>query len=128
MLEAIQDMKYFLRTALGDSSDFANSKIEIKYQGLCQGNGAAPAGWAVISIIAIIRAHKKRGHVATFVCPMMSTITKLASILYVDDNDLVHIDVNANDSAFTTYQRTYKSIKSMGQLLIASGGTYKPPK
>jgi hypothetical protein len=50
MLEAIQDMKYFLRTAYGDSTDSANSKIEVKFQGLCQGNGAAPTGWAVISI------------------------------------------------------------------------------
>jgi hypothetical protein len=127
MLEAIQEMKYFLRTAFGDSTDFANSKIEIKYQGLCQGNGAAPAGWAVISIV-IIRAHKKRGHAATFVCPMTAAVTKLASILYVDDNDLVHIDMTAKDSAFTTYQKTYESIKSWGQLLIASGGAYKPPK
>ena len=36
MLEAIQDMKYFLRTAYSDSTSFANSKIEVKYQGLCQ--------------------------------------------------------------------------------------------
>lgn len=46
MLSAIQDMKYFLRAAYGDSTNFRGSKIEIKYQGLCQGNGAAPAGWA----------------------------------------------------------------------------------
>jgi hypothetical protein len=70
MLEAIQDMKYFLRTAYGDSKDFANSRIDVKFQGLCQGNGAAtPAGWAVISI-TIVRAHKRKGHGATFVCPI----------------------------------------------------------
>ena len=50
MLTAIQNMKYFLRTAFGDSKNYANSMIEVKFQGLCQGNGAAPAGWAVISI------------------------------------------------------------------------------
>ena len=44
MLSVIQDMKYFLRTAYGDSRNFRGSKIEVKYQGLCQGNGAAPAG------------------------------------------------------------------------------------
>ena len=65
MLEAIQDMKYFLRTAYGDSEGCAQSKIEVKYQGLCQGNGAAPAGWAVISI-TMLQAHKRRGHGATF--------------------------------------------------------------
>jgi hypothetical protein len=68
MLEAIQDMKYFLHTAYGDSNDFANSKIEVKYQGLCQGNGAVPAGWTVISI-TVVQAHKRKGHGATFICP-----------------------------------------------------------
>jgi hypothetical protein len=57
MLIAIEEMKYFLRTAFGDSRNFRGSRIEVKYQGLCQGNGAAPAGWAVISI-AVLRAHQ----------------------------------------------------------------------
>ena len=56
MLEAIQEMKYFLQTAYGDSTSCANSRIEVKYQGLCQGNGAAPAGLTMISL-TIIRAH-----------------------------------------------------------------------
>ena len=64
MLTAIQDMKYFLRTACGDSTEFAGSTIEVKFQGLCQGNGAAPAGWAVISI-TILHAHKAKGHGGT---------------------------------------------------------------
>ncbi len=52
MLETIQEMKFFLRTAYGDSKTFAGSSIEIKMQGLCQGkNGASPAGWCVISIV-----------------------------------------------------------------------------
>eukprot|EP00956_Cyclotella_meneghiniana_P022017 scaffold40896_cov41-Cyclotella_meneghiniana.AAC.6 len=92
MLEAIQDMKYFLRTAYGDSKGCAQSKIEIKYQGLCQGNGAAPAGCAVISI-TVLRAHKRKGHGATFMCPISKA-----------------------------------SVKNWGELLIATGGAYKPPK
>ena len=49
MLTAIEKMKYFLRTAYGESKskDFAGSSLSIKFQGLCQGNRAAPAGWAV---------------------------------------------------------------------------------
>ena len=50
MLTAIQEMKYFLRTAYGDSIGFRSSTINIKFQGLCQGSRGAPAGWAVISI------------------------------------------------------------------------------
>jgi hypothetical protein len=58
MLGAIENMKFFLCTGFGDSAMFSGSGISIKTQGLCQGNGAAPAGWAVISI-CIIGAHKK---------------------------------------------------------------------
>jgi hypothetical protein len=127
MLSAIQDMKYFLRTAFGDSRNFRGSKIEVKYQGLCQGNGAAPAGWAVISI-TILGAHKKKGHSATFVCPLTSKITKLAAILYVDDCDLLHINMLEEDSAFVTFEKMQESVMNWGRLLIASGGSYKPPK
>ena len=43
-LKAPEDMKYFLRTAYGDSKRAVGSRVEVKFQGLCQGNGAAPAG------------------------------------------------------------------------------------
>ena len=37
MLTAIEEMKFFLRTAYGDSKTCAGSTIEVKFQGLCQG-------------------------------------------------------------------------------------------
>ncbi len=36
MLTTIQNMKFFLRTRFGDSTDFASLKLSIKTQGLCQ--------------------------------------------------------------------------------------------
>jgi hypothetical protein len=48
MLGAIENMKFFLRTGFGDSKTFAGGGISIKTQGLTQGNGASPAGWAVM--------------------------------------------------------------------------------
>ena len=72
MLGAIENMKFFLCTGFGDSKTFAGGGISIKMQGLCQGNGASPAGWAVISI-CILNVHGKKGHGAKFICP----ITKL---------------------------------------------------
>jgi hypothetical protein len=45
MLSTIQDMKFYLRTGFGDSKDYAGATGGVKIQGLCQGNGAAPAGW-----------------------------------------------------------------------------------
>jgi hypothetical protein len=38
----IQNMKFFLRTGYGDSTEFASATGDIKTQGKCQGNGAAP--------------------------------------------------------------------------------------
>jgi hypothetical protein len=127
MLEAIQDMKYFLRTAYGDSKGCAQSKIEIKYQGLCQGNGAAPAGWAVISI-TVLRAHKRRGHGATFRCPISKVSATLAAILFVDDCDMLHMDMVKEETALETFANMQASVKNWGDLLIASGGAYKPQK
>jgi hypothetical protein len=50
MLGAIENMKFFLCTGFGDSKTIKGEGVSIKMQGLCQGNGALPAGWAVISI------------------------------------------------------------------------------
>ena len=57
MLSTIQDMKIFLRMGFGDSIAYTGSAGGKKTQGLCQGNGAAPAGWGVTSI-TMIWAHK----------------------------------------------------------------------
>jgi hypothetical protein len=65
MLGAIENMKYFLHTGIGDSKQFASGGVSVKIQGLTQGNRASPAEWAVISIV-ILRAHEKMGHGATF--------------------------------------------------------------
>jgi hypothetical protein len=44
MLGAIENMKFFLCTDFGDSKTFAGGGNSIKTQGLCQDNGALPAG------------------------------------------------------------------------------------
>ena len=127
MLTAIEDMKYYLRTAYGDSKNFRGHKIAVKFQGLCQGNGAAPAGWAVISIV-ILGAHKKKGHGGHFVCPISRRTGHLSAILFVDDNDLIHVDMGKDQSADEAAYDLQRSIDSWGQLLMASGGSLKPEK
>jgi hypothetical protein len=46
MLKTIQEIKFFLQMAFGDSTDFAGLMFDVKTQGLYQENGAAPAGWS----------------------------------------------------------------------------------
>ncbi len=84
MLEAIENMKFFLRLGFGDSTSYAGGGISIKIQELCQGNGASPAGWAVISI-CILQAQGRKGHGAKFLCPITHLRQHLSAILYVDN-------------------------------------------
>jgi len=81
----------------GDSKTFAGSSIEIKTQGFGQGNGASPAGWCVISIV-ILSAHSAKGHGAHFMAPMSFVRRSLSAILYFDDTDLLHINMDADES------------------------------
>jgi hypothetical protein len=66
MLSTIQNMKFYLRTGHGDSQDYAGRETtdeidQVKPQGMCQGNGASPAAWAVTTI-PMINSHRKKGH------------------------------------------------------------------
>ena len=92
MLTEIEKMKHFLRTAYGDSKNVSGSTIELKFQGICQGNGAALAGWVVISI-TILCAHKRKGHGGHFVCPISKMNGHLAALLFVDVTDLIQINI-----------------------------------
>jgi hypothetical protein len=127
MLKTIQEMQFFLRTAFGDSKSAVGIRIEIKTQGLCQGNGAAPVGWAVVSIV-ILRAHSKQGHGATFRCPISRTASELAAILFVDDTDVIHLCMEMEESVEETHDHLQASVLSWGNLLIATGGSLKPAK
>ena len=127
MLTAIQEMQFFLRTAFGDSDTSVGAKVSLKTQGFMQGNGAAPAGWAVVSI-TIIQAHKKEGHGATFLCPITQYRHDAAGILYVDDTDLIHLNLEEEESVEEAHEALQRSINSWSDLLIASGGALKPEK
>ena len=127
MLGAIENMKFFLRTGFGDSTLFSGGGVSIKTQGLCQGNGAAPAGWAVISI-CILGAHRKKGHGAKFLCPITQLQHHLSAILYVDYTDLLHVNMTKNESVSEVCNAIQDSINSWGNLLIATGRALNPAK
>ncbi len=127
ILKTIQDMKFFLRTGFGSSKEFASATGDVKTQGMCQGNGAALAGWTVDSI-AMIRAHKRKGHGVHLQCPIMKKSMHLARTLFVDDTDLEHLDLNKMESTTKAHSALQKSIINWGNLLLATGGALKPSK
>ena len=92
MLTAIEEMKYFLCMAYGDSKGCTGSQIEVNFQWICQENEAAPAGWVVISII-ILTTHNEKGQGAHFISPINNLSGHIADILFVNDMDIIHVDL-----------------------------------
>ncbi len=127
MLRTIQEMKFFLRTTYRDLNTAAGLCVDIKMQGLCQGNGAALIGWAVVSI-TIICAYKRKGHWMKIVCPVSKLIGHTAAVLYVDDTDFIHLDLGKEDTVEEAHSRLQGSVLSWGNLIIATGGSFKPSK
>jgi hypothetical protein len=94
---------------------------------LTQGNGASLAGWAVISI-CILGAHGKKGHGTKFYCPISKLKQHLLAILYVDDTDILHIDLTEDESVDEVHSAIKHSVNNWGNLLIATGGALQPNK
>jgi hypothetical protein len=132
MLTTIQDMKFHLHTGYGDSKDFAgghqpNEIDPIKAQGMCQGNGASPATWTVTAI-TIINAHKQKQYGDHLVTPISKDIGHLVGNIYVDDTDLIHLDMRQLETIEQAHKRFQASIQNWGKLLLATGGALKPSK
>ncbi len=70
------------------------------------------AGWAVISI-CIIGAHGKKGHGAKITCPITQLKHHLSAILYVNNTDLLHIDLS-RDETVTRFTEQYRTACTAG--------------
>jgi hypothetical protein len=127
LLLTIQDMKFFLRMGFDDSKVYAGSTDGKKTQGLCQGNGAAPAGWTVTSNI-MIQAHKRKRHEVHLLCPITKTPLHLVGTLFVYDADLEHFNMSKSETIEEAHEALQDSIRNCGPILIATGGSLKPVK
>ena len=69
MFGVIQCITYYIRTTFGDSKGSYGGHQEIPFQGTCQGNGASPAIWLLISIYLVLLM-KDEGHVSNIRSPL----------------------------------------------------------
>jgi hypothetical protein len=113
-------MKFFLSTVYRISKDFAGSSIEIKTQGLGQGNGASQAGWCMISIM-ILWAHGVKENSTQFIVSMSQVRRSLLAILHVDG----HLNMERDESVQEVPVALQQSIENWGK---AMGGNLKPDK
>ncbi len=86
-----------------------------------------PAGYTVISI-CILNAHGKKGHGAKFACPVTKLEKRLLTILYVDDPDILHIDLTKSKTVDEVHKAIQAGVNSWGNLLVATGRALQPSK
>ena len=53
-------------------------------------------------------------------CPISRSEGELAAILFVDDTDVIHVDMNKQQSAVEVHRDLQANMSSLGNLLMAS--------
>ncbi len=132
ILATIQNMKFYLRTGYGDYNGCAggvddSSEDKRKTQGMCQGNGAAPAAWTVTTI-PMVAAQRRKNYGAHFIPPISGQQGHLIGGLFVDDINLFHLEMRMNENVFQAHSKLQDGIFNWGKLCIATGSALKPPK
>jgi hypothetical protein len=88
-LHSIQTMEFFQRTARGNSTTFMGGwGHDNPLQGLCQGNGAAPACWLMLSSV-LMHCYKRQGFGLRIISPISRAIIDFLREIYVNDTDLI---------------------------------------
>ena len=115
MLEPIRKLKHFIRTAYGDSEFYYGGEEWTRDpSGICQGNGAGPAIWALVSspLLDMIR---EAGYGAKLHSAIGDTFINMAGFAFVDDADTIQ----AGDKGETTESLL---IKAQAQLDLWESG------
>ena len=128
MLLTIQLMKFFLRTAYGDSSrSFGGDTNLLPFQGSLQGNGGGPAFWWAMSCVLVTLLHH-RGHTSSICSALAQEMTTLAGLLFVDDTDLIAFGTSCSTPPATVAAALQEAVLTWQAGLHATGGALKPEK
>jgi hypothetical protein len=73
-------------------------------------------------------AHGAKGHGAHFIAPFSQVRSSLSAILYIDDTNLLHLNMEGDETIFETHAALQRAIENWGKLLIGTRGTLKPKK
>ena len=87
----------FLRTSHGISTTYYSDTIGQPFQGVVQGDGAAPALW-LISSIFLVRHLCSKKVTAEISTPISRVILLLAALIFVDDTDLYVFNSGADNA------------------------------
>ena len=128
MFNCIQHLKHHIRTVYGTSSRwFGGDQLETIPHGVGQGNGAAPAIWAVVST-PILNMLRDAGFGVKLQSSLIRSTTHFVAYVFVDDSDQCqtaeHCDVGTSD----LLAKMQASLNMWEGGLRASGGALVPEK
>ncbi len=127
LLYPIQTMRFYQRTAWGDSTTYMGGRSsENPLQGLCQGNGAAPACWLIISSI-LMHCYARQGFGSSILSPLSTILIKFLGEMFVDDTDLIVTQPHFRH-AEDVQQELQQLVDAWANLLISTGGSLNPDK
>jgi hypothetical protein len=127
MLGAIENMKFFLRTRFGDSKSFAGGGDQHENTRTYSGEWHITGRPGSHNHMHHRRTWKK-GRSAKFHCLLTNLKHHLSAILYVNDTDLLHIDLSTDKTVDEVHRAMQDSVNSWGNLFIATGGVLQPSK
>jgi hypothetical protein len=127
MMTPIQQMRFFQRTGRVDSNSFMGRRPGTNpLQGLCQGNGVAPACWLMLSSL-MMNVYRRGDHVSTLVLSISGKTIEFMGEIYVDNTNLLTIlpEVFDSDGILLAAQN---NLEKWAELLIATCGALNPDK
>jgi hypothetical protein len=127
LLKAMQNMQFFFCAGFGKSSRSYGGSIKNPTLSLGQGNAAAGPTFLTISSL-IVNAYLREGHGARTMTSLTHRLFILATVLYVDDADNIHMTTSVTDSPLELIQHAQHSTNTWGSLAIATGAAMKPEK
>ena len=76
----------------------------------------------------MIAVHKRKGHGVHLIAKMSETTGHLVGGLFVDDTDLIHLNMRTIVTTLEAHAKLQESVINWGKLLIARGGALEPAK
>jgi Reverse transcriptase (RNA-dependent DNA polymerase) len=118
MVKTLADMRHYVRTATGDSSNFYSQEQDnIQLHGILQGNGAGPMIWAMVST-PILEKMRAEGYGIPIVHPETSESFQVTAFSFVDDADFVQ----RMDTTFAPSTKAQANFDTWVDSLMSTGG------
>ena len=121
MFSALSLISFHIRTGFGDSSKTYDGSVQDPYEGLGQGNGAAPAGWLVVSSVLLTFMRT--------VCACTKGVSAMSkrpfeyfAFGFVDDTDIPVMATSADETKENLFARLQTAVSHWGKTLQHTGG------